>query len=266
MRAVIQISTRHYGSLCDKVTFNTSLMAMHKAVLPGFRRHPINSSSPGNYIGVRSFFKPLPQSFPSGMFFSTTTLLSQTLCRWSNNAAIIMMIGLSSACNPDSPPKNQSLVSAPDSDARQVGSNDSVGAEVHYVYVPVYSHIYHQDSDREFDLTATLSIRNTDAQNSIVVSVIDYYDSNGRLLRSYVEDPVTLGSLSSRAYVVAERDKAGGVGANFIVGWSGPDELDPPIIEAVMVGTANTQGISFISSGQEIQSPHRHHSSSDENN
>ncbi len=33
------------------------------------------------------------------------------------------------------------------------------------VYVPIYSHIYHGDCDKPFDLTATLSIHNTDPKH-----------------------------------------------------------------------------------------------------
>jgi hypothetical protein len=46
----------------------------------------------------------------------------------------------------------------------------------HTIYVPVYSHIYHQDN-MEFDLTATLSIRNTDFNNPLIVKSAKYYNT-----------------------------------------------------------------------------------------
>ena len=44
------------------------------------------------------------------------------------------------------------------------------------IYVPAYAHIYHGDNRRAIDLTITLSIRNTDRDNAISVTAIQYYD------------------------------------------------------------------------------------------
>lgn len=120
------------------------------------------------------------------------------------------------------------------------------------VYVPVYSHIYHQEGDREFDLTATLSVRNADPRRPIVVTAVRYYDSHGALVRTYIDAPLRLAPLASRPFVVAERDRTGGVGASFIVEWRAENEVASPVVEAVMISTASTQGISFVSPGRVI--------------
>ena len=117
------------------------------------------------------------------------------------------------------------------------------------VYVPTYSHIYTQDRTREFDLAVTLSIRNTDPEHSITIARVRYFNSNGELVRSYVEEPRELGPLSSMAVVIEERDRTGGVGANFLVRWQAERVVSEPVIEAVMISTASTQGISFVSRG-----------------
>jgi len=45
------------------------------------------------------------------------------------------------------------------------------------LYVPIYSHIYHYNSqDQVMNLSATLSIRNTDLTNSIIITSVRYYD------------------------------------------------------------------------------------------
>jgi hypothetical protein len=44
------------------------------------------------------------------------------------------------------------------------------------LYVPAYSHIYHQE-DQPRLLTVTLSVRNTDRDNEIVVSTVKYFDT-----------------------------------------------------------------------------------------
>ncbi|MEE4608597.1 MAG: DUF3124 domain-containing protein [Desulfobacteraceae bacterium] len=61
------------------------------------------------------------------------------------------------------------------------------------LYVPVYSHIYSGDKERPFYLAVTLSVRNTDPRHSINLSRVDYYDTDGKLLRRYLEKPLTLG-------------------------------------------------------------------------
>jgi hypothetical protein len=122
------------------------------------------------------------------------------------------------------------------------------------VYVPVYSHIFSQDDTRTVDLAATLSVRNIDPRRSITITRVDYHDNDGRLVRRYLERPLALGPLSSRAWVVAERDRTGGVGANFLVDWEAGTPANPPVVEAVMISTAGTQGISFVSRGQVVAS------------
>jgi Protein of unknown function (DUF3124) len=121
------------------------------------------------------------------------------------------------------------------------------------IYVPIYSHIYTRDKTRVINLSATLSIRNTDAQNQIRINSVRYYDTNGRLLKEYVDRPLTVVPMASTDFVVAEEDTSGGVGANFIVEWSASVEVTEPVVEAVMIGTASQQGISFLSTGRVIR-------------
>ena len=120
------------------------------------------------------------------------------------------------------------------------------------VYVPAYSHIYSGNREQVFLLTVTLSIRNVDMRNAITVTKVDYYETQGKLLRAYVNEPVTLKPLESTRYIVPQKDEAGGSGANFIVVWQAEKEVNPPIIETIMIGAQNQQGISFTSRGQAI--------------
>ncbi|NCJ05326.1 DUF3124 domain-containing protein [Synechococcales cyanobacterium C] len=122
------------------------------------------------------------------------------------------------------------------------------------LYVPVYSQIYHfKSKEYAVNLSATLSIRNTDLSNSIIITSVLYYDANGRLIRRYIEKPVELKSLASTSFFVTEEDRSGGTGANFIVEWAAETTVSEPVIEAVMIGTSSAQGISFISSGKVLK-------------
>lgn len=121
------------------------------------------------------------------------------------------------------------------------------------VYVPIYSHIYSGVKGRPFDLAATLSIRNTNLKNPITLVSVKYYDSDGKLVEDYLKNPQQLDALVSTRYIITEADKAGGSGANFMVAWKSDQNVNPPIIEAVMIGTHSGQGISFVSRGQVIK-------------
>jgi hypothetical protein len=121
------------------------------------------------------------------------------------------------------------------------------------VYVPAYSHIYHGNRAAELLLSVTLSIRNIDQDNPITISVVDYYETQGKLLRHFLSAPVTLGPLGSERYIIQQNDSSGGSGANFIVVWKAEKPANPPIIETVMIGTQSQLGISFTSRGQALQ-------------
>jgi hypothetical protein len=121
------------------------------------------------------------------------------------------------------------------------------------VYVSIYSHIYSGLKARPFDLAAILSIRNTDMNQPVTIVSAKYYDTDGKLLKEYLNEPLQLNALASTRYIIKEGDKAGGSGANFIVKWKSEKKVNPPIIEAVMIGTHSGQGISFVSRGQVIK-------------
>ncbi|MFC1835712.1 DUF3124 domain-containing protein [Thermodesulfobacteriota bacterium] len=117
-------------------------------------------------------------------------------------------------------------------------------------YVSIYSHVYSGPKSRPMNLTATLSVRNTDRKHPITITTVDYYDSNGKLVRSYLERPFQLDKLATTRFIVKASDTTGGSGANFIVTWHSRTEVDVPIVEAVHVSTASGQGISFVTHGQ----------------
>jgi len=121
------------------------------------------------------------------------------------------------------------------------------------VYVPAYSHIYSGDYEKPFLLTITLSIRNINMKQSITVTKVDYYETKGDLIKKMLNTSVTLKPLESIRYVIPQKDKTGGSGANFIVEWEAVDYVNPPIVETVMIGTQAQQGVSFTSRGHAIK-------------
>lgn len=121
------------------------------------------------------------------------------------------------------------------------------------IYVPAYSHIYHGDRQQPFQLAVTLSVRNTDLVHPITLVSVDYFDSDGKLLKHYLEKEMKLNGMASAEFVVKESDRTGGLGANFVVVWKSQEKVSEPIAETVMIGTLSQQGISFTSRGQAIK-------------
>ncbi|WP_414756697.1 DUF3124 domain-containing protein [Anabaena sp. CCY 9910] len=125
------------------------------------------------------------------------------------------------------------------------------------IYVPVYSHIYHYNRQEVFNLAATLSIRNTDLSKPIIITSVRYYDSNGKLVKQYLERPIQVDALASTDFFINKSDTSGGLGANFIVEWIAATAVSEPIVEAIMIGTDFQQGISFTSPGKVIKSQNK---------
>ena len=121
------------------------------------------------------------------------------------------------------------------------------------VYVPIYSHVYYGDRERTILLTGILSVRNTDPGQAITLLQVDYYDSEGKLLRKYLTQPVTMGPLGSTRFIIKTSDTTGGSGANFLVRWKAENPVNEPILEGVMIGASGQQGISFTSRGVAIK-------------
>jgi len=121
------------------------------------------------------------------------------------------------------------------------------------VYIPIYSDIYSETKDVKFNLTATLSIRNTSLVDTIYIDDIDYYDTEGKLVRNYlVNQTLGLSPMQSIEYVIEEDDTEGGSGANFIINWAANDRNVRPIFQGVMISTNGQQGISFLTEGVSI--------------
>lgn len=115
----------------------------------------------------------------------------------------------------------------------------------HLLYVPAYSHIYSRGGAGHL-LEITLSVRNTDPTAGVTVTRVDYYDTDGRLVRRFLDRPLALGPLGTTEFLVEEKDAAGGSGANFVVGWSAAGPVSPLLCEAVMIGLVEGRyGVSF---------------------
>lgn len=121
------------------------------------------------------------------------------------------------------------------------------------LYVPVYSEVPFGDKGLNLNLTATLSLRNTDRAQTIAIKRVEYYSEAGALVRSYLKQPLTLKPMAATDIVVKESDRSGGISASFLVEWDSAAPVSPPMVEAVMVNSTYNQGIAFSSPSRTLQ-------------
>ena len=123
------------------------------------------------------------------------------------------------------------------------------------VYVPVYSHILVGGGKRQlpFDLSINLSIRNTDPKNAITIISANYYDSDGNIVKQFIDKPLVLKPMGSTYLYIMKSDASGGWGANYIIKWESEILVNEPIIESINYGSRGTHTISFVSRGKVIK-------------
>lgn len=120
------------------------------------------------------------------------------------------------------------------------------------IYVPAYSEVLLNRRDLTHELAVTLAVHNTDLDAPIIIKSVRYHDTHGNMVEDFVGDPIEVSPLATTGFLVDSGASDGGWGSNFIVEWVAEEPVSEPIVEAVMVSTAGTQGISMISLGRVI--------------
>lgn len=120
-------------------------------------------------------------------------------------------------------------------------------------YLSVYSEIYEMNERTTHQLTATVSIRNISLMDTVYITKADYYNTDGDIIRSYIDRPVFVKPLETLEIIIYKSDTSGGSGANFIFDWVAGIKGMEPHFEAVMVWTTGHQGISFVTHGVKRQ-------------
>lgn len=119
-------------------------------------------------------------------------------------------------------------------------------------YLSIYSQIYSYSQHKTYNLTVMVSLRNVSMKDSIYLTTVDYYDTHGELLQSYIKKPVYLAPLETIEIVIDEADVSGGTGSNFIIDWKTPKGCPEPLFEGVMTSTAGQQGLSFVTHARRL--------------
>ena len=120
------------------------------------------------------------------------------------------------------------------------------------LYVPVYSHVYISEN-KYVRLSITLSIRNSDSTKDLYIESIDYYNTEGKLVKQYLSQPHILKPMATIDYVVNLEDMTGGNGAKFLVNTASKNKTYNPVIQAIMINTLGNSNLCFLTQGQIIE-------------
>ncbi len=123
------------------------------------------------------------------------------------------------------------------------------------LYVPVYSEIYSIGHHRTERLSSTLSIRNVNLDGEFYITRLEYYDTEGNVLKEInaSELPIKVNSLETKNHVIALYDDRGGVGANFILEWRSSKPIVEPMVETIMISTESNWGLSFTATSKTLK-------------
>ena len=120
-------------------------------------------------------------------------------------------------------------------------------------YVPAYSSVAMSQGKLRADFSVTLSVHNASETKALVLKRIAYFDTAGKMVESYLKEPVALNPFSTIEVAIAANDTRGGTGANFIVDWAAAGDIAEPVVEALMVGSVGAGHYAFISQGRSVK-------------
>ena len=122
------------------------------------------------------------------------------------------------------------------------------------LYVPSYTSFIAAAGGHVFEAKPTIFIHNTDQNNPINIVRIDFYDTNGKLVEKYLQQPKKVNANAATRINVKELLKGEeGSGAHFIIQWQADHKVVEPLVQTWFVGAVGTRGYSYTSPARIIQ-------------
>lgn len=115
-------------------------------------------------------------------------------------------------------------------------------------YIPIYSDVYVSEQNPKILMTAILSIRNTSQTQPLFISNIDYFNTEGKLVKQVLTQPIKIMPMGTYNYNLEKQDDTGGSGANFLITASATQNIQP-VIQAVMIGQYGNKAFAFTAEG-----------------
>ena len=163
---------------------------------------------------------------------------------------LILFIALVFACDEQ---KEISSINPENWSKRTANLNTKDSLEYGKSYLSIYSQIYSISEHKTHNLTAMISLRNTSDLDTIYILRAEYYDTHGKSVRKYFNQPIYLAPMETTDIIIDETDITGGTGSNFIFEWKIPKKCPEPLFEGVMSSTMGQQGLSFTTKAIRIK-------------
>ena len=112
------------------------------------------------------------------------------------------------------------------------------------LYLPIATSYISEDF--AFPVHATIIIHNTDPDHAISIVKMDLYDSSGKLVRKYLQQPLTLNpSAGARWRIKSDLSGVEGEVAHFVIQWQADAKVVEPLVRGFLLGARGTRGYSF---------------------
>ena len=120
------------------------------------------------------------------------------------------------------------------------------------LYLPIATN-YMKD-DVSFRVTAEVIIHNTDPDHAINLVKMDFYDTDGKLVKSYLQEPLKLNPASGRRFRVKDSvPDAAGAAAHFIIQWQADNKVVAPLVSGLLLGSRGTRGYAITTAPRIIR-------------
>lgn len=160
----------------------------------------------------------------------------------------IILIVLTSSCNENDDYASKTLINWK---GRQISNELNKNMQKGSTYLSVYSQIYSETEHKVYNLTATVSMRNTNRTDTLFLDNAEFFNTEGKSIRKYVDKTIYIAPMETLEIIIEELDQEGGTGANFLFDWRISPSSTEPIFEAVMISSFG-QGLSFTTHGSKI--------------
>lgn len=122
------------------------------------------------------------------------------------------------------------------------------------LYLPIHSRLMVEDAKTgkpvEVSLAAQVSIRNTDPRIALEVTHARLHNADGKLVRDYLPQPLSIPPLGSRDLFVPHTEAAG---SSLIIEWSAERPINPPLVEALHSDSRDAHAPVFTTTARPIQ-------------
>ncbi|MFA4904425.1 MAG: DUF3124 domain-containing protein [Desulfobaccales bacterium] len=120
------------------------------------------------------------------------------------------------------------------------------------LYLPIATS--YVSDDYSFNVNATIFIHNTDPDHSINIIKMDFYNTSGKLVEKYLQQPLKLApAAATRIHVKNPLSGEEGTAAHFVIQWQAEAKAVEPIIGGLLFSSSGTRGYSFSTHPRIVQ-------------